>query len=61
MNSIIKPKSKCRFSQKPEYKLKTVEEVFAINPAYITWCYYNLKELKWSHRIYSMISAYKRQ
>ncbi len=60
MKTTINPKSTCRFSTKLQYKLKTVEEVFVIDPAYITWCYYNLKELKWSYRIYTMVSTYKR-
>jgi hypothetical protein len=61
MKATISPKTRCRFSRKPAYRQKTVEEVFAIDPAYITWCYYNLKGLTWSHKVYTMISRYKRQ
>lgn len=61
MNTTMHPKSTCRFSHKPTYRQKTIEEVFNIDPQYITWCYYNLRNVKWSYKVYTMVSIYKRK
>ena len=42
-----RPWDNCWFSKKPEYIVRTVEEVFKMNPGYLLWCYEKLN-IKWS-------------
>ena len=42
-----RPWDNCWFSKKPEYIVRTVEEVFKMNPGYLLWCYDKLN-IKWS-------------
>jgi hypothetical protein len=42
-----RPWDNCWFSKKPEYIVRTVEDVFKMNPGYLLWCYTNLN-IKWS-------------
>lgn len=38
----------CWFSLKPEYKQKSVNVVLKEDPAYIIWCFENLKYLRFA-------------
>jgi hypothetical protein len=51
-----RPWDNCWFSNKPQYIIRTVEEVFRINPSYILWCYNNLN-VKWSEYTIKMLQT----
>ena len=51
-----RPWDNCWFSNKPEYIIHTVEEVFKMNPSYLQWCYNNLS-IKWSQHTIKMFQT----
>ena len=51
-----RPWDNCWFSNKPEYIIRTVEDVFKMNPGYVLWCYNNLY-IKWSQHTIKMLQT----